>query len=749
MRMYLLNLREWIRHLPFRFLLIGFIALLVVSAFTVSVTPLPSKLLSGKTPETLKVLDRDGGVLAIVPQEGARAAESVPLSQMGEWLPVVTVALEDHRYYSHRGIDIYALVAATCRNILAGRVTSGASTLTQQLIKQASSRRGRSLQSKIYENLAALKLEFYLSKDEMLEAYLNRADYGNRRVGPVAASKAYFDKTPSDLDLNEAIWLAGIPQAPGRFNSWTSYEQCLKKYRRSVNRLFDLKIINLKDKTSLLLNPPEILRNIPESKAPHFVQMVSGFYFDEVVSTSLDIKLQGFCEKVVEQHLETLIGRKASQAAVVVLDNQSGEVRALVGSGDFFGPEGQINGAMIRRSPGSTLKPFVYLRGIEKKVFTAATLLPDTPDTICSIYGDYDPRNYDKRFWGAVRIREALGSSLNVPAVVALSRVGARDTYHYMNDFGLDFEKPLGAYGAGLILGNAPVRLLDLAAAYASIANRGRAIEWSLVSGAQPSRKPLADAASVEVLIDMLSDPDARVKTFGTNSPLNTKERVAVKTGTSSNFCDAWAVGFTQQHTVAVWMGNFNNQPMDEVASVRGPAPIWRTIIDRLLESDSPVEFMDSERLEMREVCSVTGLLPSVESSTTVNEFFIKETAPKDSANEMLIQDEDGVTLRLPVEYQMWCASPFNWLGAEVEEKAPLRIFQPAKDSVYVIDQDLPKERQLLELVGSAGPQSIWRVNGKEVLALEGKFMWQLERGSHLIEVEANGERISHYFEVE
>ncbi len=454
-----------------RIIFFGAIAILAI-AMSISWLPLPANL-QQPCIGTLTLLDCRGREIAEIASPEARAQLPRRLDEMGKWLPRVTVALEDHRFYEHAGVDWRATASACTRNLKAHRIVSGASTITQQLVKMASGRQRRSWFGKFYETIVAWKIERRWSKERILTEYLNRSSYGNRRLGPEAAARAYFGKSARDLTLAESIFLAGLPQAPTRFNPWRHPELATRKYERSLARLAQLGVISGEEQALLAKSAPVAQRFDPPRLAPHFVDAVVARNpsLRGTVRTSLDLDLQNTAERFVRSHLAALNRYDITQAAMVILDNETGAVRAMVGSNNYAA--NQVNGAMRPRSCGSTLKPFVYLAAIDRHLLTAASLLPDTAEAIRDEYADYDPQNYNHRYLGPVRLREALGCSLNVPAVFALSQLGARAAFFELQKWGFKFPRTLSDYGAGFVLGNAEIRLVDLAGAYAGLARNG------------------------------------------------------------------------------------------------------------------------------------------------------------------------------------------------------------------------------------------------------------------------------------
>ena len=674
---------------------------------------------------TLTLLDCRGREIAELASPEARTQFPIRLEKMGPWLPRITVALEDRRFYNHTGIDWHAIAAACTRNLRSRHLVSGASTITQQLVKLATGRRQRSWSGKFYEGIIAWKLEHRWTKERILAEYLNRSSYGNRRIGPEAAARAYFDKPARDLTLSEAVFLAGLPQAPTRFNPWRHPEQANRKYSRSLARLVELGVIT-RDQQSLLARPPKIAHTDPPRLAAHFVDAVVARNpgLRGTLTTTLDLDLQATAERLVRSHLSALNRHDITQAAVVVVENATGAIRAMVGSENYA--VSQINGATQPRSCGSTLKPFVYLDAIDKRLLSAASLLPDTPDAIRDEYGDYDPQNYNHHYLGPVRLREALGCSLNVPAVFALSRLGARPAFYQLQKWGFDFPQGLADYGAGFVLGNAETRLVDLAAAYAGLARGGTAVRAKFLAAEHQPLTRIASEEATAIINDILCDNDARQRSFGPRSPLAFEERIAAKTGTSSGFRDTWTVGFDKEHTVAVWAGNFDGRPMRDMFAVRAATPLWAAVIQELLRRDHPLDPpIENERLVRREICKATGLLPSRFSSAKLSELFLVRTEPREDSGDYFASDGK---LLLPDAYSRWCASRDNTIGAHV--RSDFRITSPPPNAHYEIDSVLPSSQQMVELTAAAASDIEWFVNNERISPQQNsRFFWQLSPG--------------------
>ncbi len=701
---------------------------------------LPASLQAGIVGTPI-LLDRHGDRIAELPGEGARLQFPVGLDSVAPWLITATIGLEDQRFWEHSGIDGVAIGSALIANFRHGEIVSGASTITQQLVKNAAPPRRRSFLAKLGESLAALRLEREWSKDAILSRYLNHISYGNRFRGVEAAARQYFGKAAANLSPPEAIFLAGLPRAPSRYNPWSRPAAAAARYRDSLDRLAAAGLVTDEQLAEWVTQTPTVLPRKPAVwKAPHFVshlrQQAGGL--GGPIQTTLDLDLQSRLESTVAVHLRRLARHGAHDAAAVILDHGSGAVRAWVGSGGWGGRHGEIDGVTLTRSSGSILKPFVYLSAIDRHLLTAATLLPDTPDAIRAEYPDYDPKNYDQRYWGPVRVREALANSLNVPAVVALSRLGAGNALAFLDSAGIRTPRGLDAYGAGLILGNAEVRLLDVTAAFGVFARGGTLTLPSFTPADTPTHRVIASPEAAAIVADILSDNDARRKSFGPFTPLAFESRrIPCKTGTSSGFRDAWTIGATGTHCVGVWVGNFSGAPMRELASVTGPAPLWRDIVIGILGGDPDVPAPEeSGSLTSLPICAVTGAVPTAASPHPVSEWFLEGTGPVGSADDFY----HGDRLVLPPDYALWCGSSHNYLGATVDGEGELQILMPRDGSRFLIDPHLARDRQKIDLlaVGGQGEALSWSVNGTPLSA----SAWPLVPGEHRLEV-SDGESVA------
>lgn len=699
--------------------------------------PLPPSLAEMK-PLTTVYLDTKGRLIAEIAGPDARSHRPVSLAEMGPWIPAVMVEMEDRRFYSHGGVDAWG----TARAFIEQR--GGGSTITQQLVKIATGRKGRSLVAKAREALLALQLERRWPKEKILVAYLNRIPFGNRLIGVEAASQAYFNKPAALLTKAEAIYLAALPREPSLLNPWTHPAAAEKRFDGSRQLLTSRGFLNTQEGAEM--SPPVVERHLPVNAAPHFIQLAARTGHigrTGVVRCTLDLDIQHSAEQMVRENLDLLHRPDITEAAMVVIENDTGAVRALVGSRDF--KKQQVDGATLFRNSGSTLKPFLYVTGIDTRVFTAATLLPDTAEAVRDVYMDYDPHNFVLSHLGPVRVREALGNSLNVPAVVAVGRIGARNAYNAIAGWGVKFDRPLEKAGAGFILGNVGVRLIDLTSAFSGLARGGLAGPPKFIEEETIPLHRMVSPDADSIVVDIMCDNSARLQGFGRRSSIAFPVRIAAKTGTSAGFRDTWTVGFTREHTVGVWMGNFDGRSMDHAASAASAAPLWRRMIDDLLaQTDHPIPEPALARVP---ICSLTGLLPCAASRGVVRELFLPGTEPRESAAGWFAGDGH---LLLPKEYAGWCDSGDNILGATVRpEKEDLAILNPRDGAVFKLDTGIPLAQQQVEFQANIPDGVTWTMNGAPLAAdTTGHVLWQLKEGDWTLEADNGVVRAKSRFSV-
>lgn len=729
--------------------------------------PLPAALTDNPSASPV-LLDRHGKPLHHLVLPDFTRSAPVELDEVPADLIACTLAAEDKRFRSHGGIDLLATARAAKDALVHRRSVSGASTITQQLVKLSSPAAPRTLRTKLREALLARHLEMKWSKDQILTAYLNRLPYGNHRTGPAEAARFYFQKPLADLSLGESALLAGLPQAPSRLDPIKHPQRAAARRGIVLDRLaanYDASRISAARAEALNLRP------LPEKPlAPWLPASFDPSSAATTTRLSLDASLQQDIEAIVREELDKLSASNLKHAAVVVLDNETREILALVSSGDWRDPDGgQINGALVPRSPGSALKPFTWLLAFEKGGLHPGSIVADIPTRFRTKEGLDAPENYDRTFRGPVTVREALACSLNVPAMRALNDLGGpRPLHRLLLELGLGTIGPDPVpYGLGLTLGNAPVRLLDLANAYATLAEGGvhRGVRLWMEDGrgemADGNAKPSAAPASVihhppstichltsaYLIAGILADPVARAPSFGRRGPLELPFPCAAKTGTSSDFRDNWCLGFTARFTVGVWAGNFDNSPMKGLSGVAGAGPVFHRTMLRLHRDEEPewlvrpaglvevaLDPLTGKRMEDGGWQTADGSAKGSDASSPIyhlpGDRLPLATSPSD-------RDAEGRVL-LDSSYSEWFASDHNRrrsqfaLAVDRPAEFPLRILAPRDGATYLLDPELPNGG-ILHLATNLPGEASWSCETLEITPGGIEALARLRPGSHVL----------------
>ena len=676
--------------------------------------PNPYKLKDFQTtPLSTQILDRNGKLLYDIYKEQNRT--SIQLKNIPKFVSEATIAIEDKDFYKHGGISFFSgMLRAFKDSLLTGRVQGG-STLTQQLIKTSLLTSERTIRRKIREIILAMMTEKIYGKDEILEMYLNQVRYGGAEYGIEQASLLYFNKPAKELNLPEAAFLAGLPQAPSLYSPYLNPKLSFSRKNTVLKKMFDQKYIDKKtyDKAisqKLDIRPP---KNI--IKAPHFVFYIKklleekyGVETVEVgglkVTTTLDLDIQEAAEKTLKEELEKVEDLNISNGAVLVTRPPTGEILAMIGSVDYFATgSGAFNVVTAERQPGSSIKPINYAIGIDRKLVTAATVFIDSP-TCFSASGQpkgYCPVNYDGKFHGPQALRFSLGNSFNIPAVKMLAFNGVKEFVASSSAFGITSFKDPKNYGLALTLGGGEVKMTEMAQAFSSFANRGKVKKLTeilkvedklgkiLYKFSDPNyvkdiKKPMTAPSSLSIsgknaispetafiISHILLDDNARSQSFGTGSYLSVSgHAVSVKTGTTDDKRDNWTIGYTPNFLTAVWVGNNDNSPMNPwlTSGVSGAAPIWNKVMKYVLKDQPDLWPIRPETVIGKQVCWDSGDLmvkkeDGTESCSPRFEYFIKGTEPKEphiSKQTIAITKDDKL-------------APANWPEVEMKEKTIIK----------------------------------------------------------------------------
>lgn len=668
--------------------------------------------------------DRSGLPLRQLPSENHTYYEPVSLDKISPWLLSAVICAEDKRFYTHSGVDAAAVLRAAWQNSRGGEVVSGASTITQQLAR-AVSPRPKTLWGKTKEAFSAVRLEQKYTKEEILEQYFNLLEFGNLTQGVQAASRFYFGVEAADVSLAQAAFLAGLLKSPTYYNPVKHITRAVKRQQYVLSQMHQSGVID--DELYELARAEKII--VCGGKrpfyAPHFTQFAASFVpaGSSAVTTTLDRTLQTQVEEIIKNNLARLAESNVTNGAVIVLDNATGGVLAYAGSADFNDNKrsGQVDGVRALRQPGSALKPFVYGLTFEKGKLTPATLLSDS-DTFFE--GGFRPHNYDENFHGLVSARTALACSYNIPAVKAAETVGAPALLELLHQLGFSsLTKTADFYGLGLSLGNGEVRLLELAGAYAALARGG---VWKPVQLAtRPEVKlpghpvRVLDEKTAYLLTDILKDNHARAAAFGLNSPLAVPFEMAAKTGTSKDYKDNFALGYTPRWTIGVWVGNFDASPMQKVSGITGAGPILHDVALAVQARYPSSHFTVPKGVKRAAVCNETGLLAGPTCTRTHEEVFDEKNLPTQ------------------------CDGQHKTIVPAVQ------ITSPQDGDIFYVDPATPRAAQQLKLAADCAQNACrWMMDGKALPGVSCQTWWPLVGGKHILSVTCGGQTDQLSFEV-
>ncbi|MHB8872286.1 MAG: penicillin-binding protein 1C [Myxococcaceae bacterium] len=735
------------------------------------------------TPEASKlILDRRGRYLGEVPGSGGQLGYWPVPYELPEKIRVATLETEDRHFYSHPGVHLPSVGRAAWQNLRNLRVISGASTIAMQ-VARLQHPGSRSLWRKLTEAGEALLLTREHGHDQLLRQYLTLAPYGNRAHGVVRAARLYFDKPVEDLSWLQASFLAGLPQQPGKMNPYdpAGLKRALARARRILRELNVRGLVNDNEfavamKSDLGLVPlphrnPEAMHAVLEWSAAARQRPAA------VSKATLDLEIQGRVAHLLKENLGNLTGAGAGNTAAMVVDKDTGEVLAYVGSRGFFAEEqrGAINFLKAKRSPGSTLKPFIYALALERRGFTAASELADTPLDVQSENGRaFLPENITHSYLGPMLFRDALANSRNIPAMRVLTQVGVEQALQLLERGGVGgISYDPDRYGLGLAIGNLEVTVEELVGLYGALANGGESLPLRrfLDEPAAPRRRVLS-RESAQLVTHILADPNARRPSFAAGSPLDFDYAVAVKTGTSQGYRDAWTVAYSDRLLVAVWVGNHDRRRMNHLGGVGAAAGVAHRIMNAVMPLRSPhrewaASFPLPEGYATRDICPLSGKLAGADCPTHRVEAFAPGTEPQEGCPyhaQVAIDLRNGLRagprcpsdfvqrramLELPEEYSRWARRQRLELAPHQEsplcashrEEGPpgIAIREPKNRVRFLFDPDTPAEYSSIRLSAKVSPASeaiVWIVDGTPVarVSYPHELRWSFQPGTHTIQ---------------
>jgi len=737
--------------------------------------------------ESQRIYDRHNLLLReSVNKEGNRA-HWVSLDDISPLVIDATIAVEDKRFYAHSGVDFQALGRAFKQLILNGRIVSGASTISMQLSRMMFDY-PRSWYGKLRQIFTAIRLDHSFDKHTILLQYLNRLAYGSGTMGIEAASQKYFRKPNTHLSLAEAAFLASLPKSPTTLNPFINFDGAKKRQVFVLEAMLSNGKITPFEYDQAAQEMIRVEGDSAQIRAMHFTDyVISQIDSSGDIVTTLDFDLQHKIDDLVKDHVLSNKAGGLTNAAVVLLDNKSGSILSMVGSTDYWNSQsGSVNGAISLRQPGSTLKPFTYALAFENKK-TPATVVADIETRYLSEEGGmFIPRNYSENLYGPILMHDALGRSLNIPAIRTLNYVGIAPMLDRLHLIGFQsLVNDDDYYGLGLTLGNGEVTLLELAQSYAMFARGGLIPQTHFLMDSPSHQTRRAFSEDISFLIThILSDESLRIQAFGAANPLLFDFPIALKTGTSTNWRDNWVVGYTNKYTLAVWAGDFEGGVMDRLSGSIGAGPLFHKITQIIVNQGSSPEIPDqiepTSGVEEIIVCPKSGLTPTENCPYSRSIYVLTEPdirAPCDvhlihridSRNGLLASQkcpsryvEEQVFEVLPARFTRWEAThhtnkpPTNWSPLSPPDGITadaMVITSPFDGEVYIIEPGYDYHTQTIELTAEIDPvipSAVWFVNGEKYKTSEWPYStsWKLTRGSHQFRLQG-GEMQSDPIEIE
>ena len=733
------------KHTVFKYLLIISILLIIFFVLSIVIVPFPKKKLS--PPPSTVILDKNGKILRVFLSPDDMWRVPVNAEDISPLLKKAVLTYEDNHFYKHFGVNPISIMRAFLANIRAGKIVQGGSTITMQVARLMEPK-SRTFKNKLIELFQAFQMELRYTKNEILTLYFNMAPYGGNIIGIGAASQLYFNKNPEQLSLGECCLLAAIPNSPNKLRPDLNFESAKIARNNVVNLLFRRNKISQQQKSEAQSESIPNKRFLFPFKIPHHANFLFQKYpRTNVLKTTIDSDIQYSAETILSNHLTPLKKKGISNGAVVIIENQHHQLRALVGSNNFFEKKnsGQVNGALAERSPGSALKPFIYALGFENGIIAPESLLYDVPVE----YSGYRPVNYDDTYHGAVTAREALIRSLNVPAVNLYAKLSEDGIYSFLKDAGITtLPKPKDYYGLSLILGGCGVNLLELTNLYAGLAKGGKfhPVQF-LINDLEIQGKQLLSQGTCFILSEILSELRRPELPSVWENSINIP-KVAWKTGTSYGHRDAWSIGYTPKYTIGVWVGNFDGKGIPELVGAEAAAPVLFSLFNVINKSQENKWFIQPQTVKRRQVCSVSGMELGKYCASAKDELYLPGISPnlKCTIHQKILVDkksgkrlcshcrngkkyEERIIEKWPVEIATWMERngfPIDFIPEHyplcskiLSGNKPI-ILSPTAKTEYKIRKnvDLKYQKILLDATVSNETKTIyWFLDGKLVFS--------------------------------
>lgn len=698
-----------------------------------------------------RIYDRKNNLVQITPLANGLRREFLPVEEIPDEVKNAFIKEEDKRFYFHNGMDCIAIVRAAFQNSVSKKNVSGASTITMQLAKVINANyynqenhylknSHRTIKNKIQEAFFALMLEARFTKKEILELYLNSIPFGNNVEGVQSASRMYFNKTLWDLSLDEIEQLAVIPRRPVRYvpdekMSYPFYMPHLVRYLRDNNYFLEEK---------------DFCKRTYKSSVPYEIHL------------SADLNLQDYVQQLTDIAIENAKDSRVSNISVLVMNVQTGQVLAWVGSNNFYDEEssGQIDGVRFKNQPGSSIKPFLYALALDNNVVKPSDIMADVPMEFGTDKA-YIPLNFNNRFNGPVSLRVCLASSLNVPAVELLNRTGIDPFVQKLSELGFsDIEKIGRDAKLALALGGGEVSLKDFVPAFCVFARDGKYIPLEYLSEKNHKLKKhnpvqIYSEDTARIIASFLSEKNARSLGFGYYQTFQTRYPSIFKTGTSNQFQNITALGATPRYAVGVWMGNFSGETVVGKTGSSLPASVAKKVLDYLEDIDGKesLAFEEPEGFEKVLVCQLSGKNPRNYCSSTVYEYVRKGEVLSDC--DWHVKENGRIAIHYPQEYQHWLSlnqQLYDDSSLKIRyDDAPLKIVYPRNESLFYIDEDAMVQQMLkVEAIGGFSDEAEIYIDDIFFAKVRRPFIQQipLEKGKHKCKVICDNQENVVFYEV-
>ena len=720
----------------------GLFTINLVSRLALLLVPTDYLKLLQEKPWSTVYYDCQGKLLQVSALEDGSRHEKLESKNISKDIKKVFIKTEDKRFYLHHGVDYAALLSAVFQNISGKEIVRGGSTITMQLVKMQDQDKSLTLKRKLHDIFYAQVIEAKHTKKTIFESYINSLYFGHGATGLASAARTFYGVKADQLNARQLCCLAVIPRNPTLYDPVKNPDNCAQRACQLYNKIYHKKI-SAEDFKAYL---PTRLFSYPY-EAPHYIRQLGSSSLSEV-TLSINLELQKYGQQILNDALMQAQGSRISNASLLLIENKSGQPLVWLGSADFFDQahSGQIDGVLVKNQPGSSMKPFLYALAMETKdekgqpLYSPASILADIPQE----FGEeslYIPSNFNNRYNGPVRLRIALASSLNVPAVLVLNSLGVDNYLDKLYQLGFNSLQKTGKKAdLGLALGAGEVPLSELVPAFAVFVRDGVSFDGRQVYQVDTAR----------LICSILSDKGARALGFGYSQTFETSYPSIFKTGTSNQYQNIIALGATKDYTIGVWMGNFDGQTV--IGKTGSSLPAWsaKKMLDYLYGEKAPsgqklkeMEFPEPVNWTKVKICSLSGMKAGLDCPASVYEY---------CCNDCLDQTEvcswhkkiDGQTQTLyPSEYQQWARTTKPDIQINYNT-APLYIQSPKNNSVFYYSE-LHKEKQAVSVEVFGGQEQTLTVyyDDKFYKEVERPFTFQLpvERGEHTCTVVCGNEK--------